>query len=80
MFNNDSFMDAVNILSLMIGLQNLQENREQSAHNDVHAENDAQAKYLLAELTKQFEEQNKLLNKIILLLEKGTNDGRGKTD
>lgn len=74
MFNNDSFMDAVNILSLMIGLQNLQENREQSAQNDVHAENDAQAKYLLSELTKQFEEQNKLLNKIILLLEKGTND------
>ena len=77
MFNNDSFMDAVNILSLMIGLQNLQENREQSAQNNIHAENDAQAKYLLSELTKQFEEQNKLLNKIILLLEKGTkNDQR----
>lgn len=80
MFNNDSFMDAVNILSLMIGLQNLQENREQSAHNDVHTENDVQAKYLLSELTKQFEEQNKLLNKIILLLEKGTNNGQGKAD
>ena len=77
MFNNDSFMDAVSVLSLMIGLQNLQENREQSAQNNIHAENDAQAKYLLSELTKQFEEQNKLLNKIILLLEKGTkNDQR----
>ena len=80
MFNNDSFMDAVNILSLMVGLQNLQENREQSAQNNVHAENDAQAKYLLTELTKQFEEQNKLLNKIILLLEKGTNNGQRKAD
>lgn len=65
MYNNESFMNLVNALSLIIGVQNLQENREQSAHNDIHTENDKQAKYILAELTKQFEEQNKLLKQII---------------
>ena len=70
MYDNDRFLDLVNIISLVIGMQNLQENREQSAHNDVHAENDMQAKYLLSELNSKFEEQNKLLYKIIDLLER----------
>lgn len=65
MNDNDRFLDLINAVSLIIGIQNLQENREQSAHNDIHAENDRQAKYLLAELTKQFEEQNILLKQIL---------------
>lgn len=65
MDNNDKFLDLINIVSLIIGIQNLQENREQSAHNNIHSENDRQAKYLLAELTKQFEEQNILLKQIL---------------
>lgn len=68
--NNDRFSDLINALSLVIGFQNLQENRAQSEHNDIQAENDKQAKYLLAELNKQFEEQNKLLNKILNILER----------
>lgn len=73
---NDQFLDLVNILSLIIGVQNLQENREQSALNNVHIENDKQAKYLLSELSKQFEEQNKLLNKILNILEDLKNANR----
>lgn len=65
MYNNDKFLDLINVISLIIGIQNLQENREQSAHNNIHIENDRQAKYLLAELTKQFEEQNILLKQIL---------------
>lgn len=72
MFNNQgNFLDLINALSLIIGIQNLQENREQSAQNDIHSENDKQAKYLLFEISKQFEEQNKLLYKILNILEKG---------
>ena len=71
MLNNDQFLDLINTLSLIIGIKNLQENREQSAQNNIQAENDKQAKYLLSELNKQFEEQNNLLNKIINILEKG---------
>lgn len=73
MYNNDVFLDLINALSLIIGMQNLQENREQSAHNDIHTENDLQTKYLLAEINKQFAELNILLNKIIDLLERSCN-------
>lgn len=58
-------LDIVSILSLALGYKNLMENREQSAHNDVSAANEKQANFLLEELTKKFEEQNILLNKIL---------------
>lgn len=58
-------LDIVSILSLALGYKNLMENREQSAHNDVSAANEKQANFLLEELTKKFEDQNILLNKIL---------------
>lgn len=60
-----NLMDALQIISLMLGLQNLQENREQSAHNDVQTANDKQAQFLLEELNKRFEEQNEMLLAIL---------------
>ena len=68
MDNNNG--NLLNIVSILIGLQNLQENREQTAHNDVQIANDNQAKFLLDELKKQFEEQNKMLNEILQILKK----------
>lgn len=56
--------------SILLGYVNLQENREQSAHNDVQAANDKQAQYLLQELKTMFEEQNAILKQIIEKLEK----------
>ena len=61
MYNNN-FLDMLNAISVIIGMQNLKENREQSAHNDVQIANSEQAKYLLFEIAKQFEEQNKILS------------------
>ena len=61
MNNQNNFLDAVNILSLVIGLKNLEENREQSRHNDVKAANDQQAEFLLSDIHKKFEEQNRIL-------------------
>ena len=61
MNSNDNFLDMLNAISVILGIQNLQENREQSAHNDVQAANAKQAEYLLAEIAKQFEEQNRIL-------------------
>lgn len=58
---NNNEIDVLAIASILLGLQNLQENREQSAHNDVQAANDKQAKYLLEEITRKFDEQNKIL-------------------
>lgn len=66
---NDELFDLVSILSLVIGLQNLQENREQSAHNDVKSANEEQEKHLLQELRTMFEEQNAMLKSILARLE-----------
>ena len=44
---NNELINLINILSFVVGLQNMQENRIQSAQNDVQAANDRQAEYLL---------------------------------
>lgn len=66
--NNNNFMNAVDIAALIIGLQNLFENRQQSDYNDIHAANDEQAKILLDELGKKFDEQNEMLKEILEIL------------
>lgn len=58
-------MDLLSIYSVMLGYQNLMENRQQSAHNDVQAANDKQAKVMLEEIRALFDEQNKMLKQII---------------
>lgn len=58
-------IDIISVLSFMLGYQNLQENRQQSAHNDVSAANDKQAQFLLEELGRKFEEQNAMLREIL---------------
>lgn len=69
----DNFMDAINIVALIVGLSNLFENREQSAQNDVNAANEKEARYLLDELGKRLDKQDAMLKKILALLkEKGT--------
>lgn len=54
--------DILNAISILLGYQNLQENRQQSEYNDVHKANDEQAERLLQEISAKFEEQNKILN------------------
>lgn len=73
--NNFSTLDMLNALSLLVGLQNLQENREQSAHNDVQLANDQQAREMLAQIHTMFEEQNVMLRTILQRLE----DNHGNT-
>lgn len=58
-------MDLISVLSLLVGLVNVQENRQQSAQNDVQAANDKQAEYLLHELKTMFQEQNAMMKEII---------------
>lgn len=54
-------LDILNVFSFLIAIENLQENRDQSAHNDVQSANDQQAKYILDEISRRFEEQNAIL-------------------
>lgn len=59
------FADLLGIISLWVGLENMQENRQQSAQNDVGAANDKQASYLLAEIGKRLDRQDKTLERIL---------------
>lgn len=58
---NNELINLINVLSFVIGYSNLQENRSQSAHNDVQAANDKQAQYMLQEINQRFDEQNNIL-------------------
>lgn len=58
-------IDIISVLSFMLGYENLLENRQQSAQNDVSAANDKQAKFLIEELGRKFEEQNSMLREIL---------------
>lgn len=58
-------LDAISVLSFFLGYENLMENRQQSAQNDISAANDKQAKYLMEELGRRFEEQNEMLREIL---------------
>lgn len=58
-------LDLISVLSFLIGIENLSENRQQSAHNDVQEANAKQARYLLDELGKKFDEQNEMLKHIL---------------
>ena len=76
----ESFINLINALSLIIGMQNLQENREQSAHNDIHIENELQARYLLTEIVALFEEQNVMLKEILKILKELVQNDQRKAD
>lgn len=67
--NNENNADnLLNVISIMIGYQNLMENREQSAHNDIEKHNQKQANTILNDLHAKFEEQNHLLQEILNIL------------
>ena len=58
-------LDLLTVISLIIGYENLMENRSQNAHNDVNASNSQQAKFLLQEIYRKFDEQNVMLKEIL---------------
>lgn len=66
-------MDVLSVFSILLGYENLIENRQQSAHNDVQAANDKQAKQLLDELGHRLDAQDTMLNKILEAISNETN-------
>ena len=69
-------IDLLVVISILLGYENLIENREQSAHNDVSATNDKQAQYLLNQLSVLFKEQNKKIDKILSILEENNENNK----
>ena len=68
-YNSGNEADILAIISVLLGMVNVQENRLQSAQNDVQSANDKQAHYMLEEINKKFDEQNEILNRLIKILE-----------
>lgn len=73
-------LDIISLLSLLLGYENLIENRQQSKQNDVQAANDKQAAYILAELDRKFGEQNKMLRQILEVLTREDHQNNGRAD
>lgn len=71
------FIDFLSIMSFYLGYRNLLDNEQQSKStdelikkNDVNVANDKQARFLLEELTRKFDEQNAMLERILKAVEK----------
>ena len=62
-------LDMLGVASFLLGVENLMENRQQSAQNDVGAANDKQASYLLSEIGKRLDRQDRTLEAILDKLE-----------
>lgn len=57
-------LDMLGVASFLLGVENLMENRQQSAQNDVGAANDKQASFLLSEIGKRLDRQDRALDAI----------------
>lgn len=73
------FLDFLSVMSFYLGYRNLIENEMQSKStvelikkNDINSSNDKQAKFLLEEISRKFNEQNKMLEEILKAVEKST--------
>lgn len=71
------FLDILSVASFYLGYRNLLENEIQSKNtddlikkNDINLANDKQAKFLLEELSRKFDEQNAMLERILKAVEK----------
>ena len=66
MFNqNQNFMNAVDLAALLIGIVNLQENRQQTAYNDVNTANEREARYILEQVNMRLDAQDAMLRRIL---------------
>lgn len=72
MYNNENNNtgNLLDLVSILLGYENLMENREQSAANDVAKHNKEQSDALLKDLHAQFDKQNQMLEYQNSLLEK----------
>lgn len=65
MTNRQDFLDAVAMISFLVGLANYDENLTQNDKDDIMNKLDQQTKSILIELQKSIEEQNEMLKEIL---------------
>ena len=69
---NEDLLDAVTLLSFMIGIANYGENLSQSDKDDMMQALDRKTNAMIERLENDMEEQNKLLNEILNILKEGS--------
>ena len=74
---NDEFLDALAVVSFIVGILNYDENLSQSDKDDIMRELDEKTTGLLEKLEKEIEVQNDMLREILHRLEK-LEDQNGK--
>ena len=62
---NQDLLDAITLVSFMVGIANYNENLTQSDKDDIMNRLDEQTKDILLKVSEQLEYQNKLLNEIL---------------
>lgn len=67
-FDQD-FLDAIAVISFMIGIANYNENLTQSDKDDIMNHLDQQTKDILEKVQNSLEEQNKMLRKILDIIQ-----------
>lgn len=70
MNNKDNIMDALAMLSFLVGVANYNENLTQNDKDDIMKRLDAQTVDILEKLTAALNEQNIMLKEILRRLEK----------
>lgn len=71
---NEDMLDALTLVSFMIGVANYNENLTQSDKDDIMKSLDQQTKDILTQIEAQLKEQNEMLEEIITELRKGKNE------
>jgi enamine deaminase RidA (YjgF/YER057c/UK114 family) len=63
--NNDNLLNAIQIVSFIVGVLNYNENLTQTDKDDIMQKLDQQTKDILQNVEKQLQEQNDLLKRIL---------------
>ena len=66
---NDDFINAVNLASFLLGIQNLQQNLSQNDKYEIMKRVDETTEILLRRVDDRIEEQNKILKEILRRLD-----------
>lgn len=73
MYNNQDFMNALQLVSFIIGWMNLQENLTQNDKADIMNRLDQQTKDILGKVEEALEKQNEMLKQILDVINREEN-------
>lgn len=73
-YSNQDLLDAVTLVSFLIGIMNYNENLSQSDKDDMMHALDEKTNAMLKRLESDLNEQNKMLEEVLRILKEGRNE------